>query len=189
VLGRIRIFVIAAWLLVVIAALYLYFFRRDLLQSQLQSAFSLSAFSAGLIYFLFGCVRGLTLIPSAYLVFAAIPFLPRTPLLILTLLGILISSSSIYFFSEEMRLDEFFERKHKAQVARVKAVLQRNELAIIIGWSFFPLAPTDIICYVCGALEVDFKKFLLGIFIGEGSICAIYIFLGDSLLRFLHLRP
>ena len=187
-LGRIRVFVIAVWLLVVIAALYLYFFRRDLLASQLQSAFSVSVFTGCLVYFLFGCIRGLTLIPSAYLVFAAIPFLPRTPLLILTMVGILISSSSIYFFSEEMHLDAYFERKHRAKVRRVKEVLQKNELSIIIGWSFFPLAPTDLICYVCGALEVDFKKFLFGILIGEGSICAIYIFLGDSILRFLHLR-
>ena len=188
-LSRIRYFVIAVWILVVIAALYLYFFRRDVLQTQLQSAFSISTFSGCLIYFLFGCIRGLTLIPSAYLVFAAIPFLPRTPLLALTIVGILISSTSIYFFSEEMRLDAFFQRRHTAKVARVKEVLQKNELSIIIGWSFFPLAPTDLICYVCGALEVDFKKFLLGILIGEGSICAIYIFLGDYILRFLHLRP
>lgn len=184
----IRYSLIAAWLLVVLAAIYLYFFRRDLLQSEIQSALSVSVISGSVIYFVFGCIRGFTLIPSAYLVFAAIPFLPRTPLLILTLVAILISSSSIYYFSEWMHLDEFFERKHKAQVARVKDVLQKNELPIIIGWSFFPLAPTDIICYVCGTLEVDFKKFLLGIFIGEGLICAIYIFLGDYLLRVLHLR-
>ena len=180
---------IAVWLLVVAAALYLYFFRHDLLQGQIQNAFSVSIFLGCLIYFLFGCIRGLTLIPSAYLVFAALPFLPRTPLLMLTLVGILVSSSSIYYFSEEMRLDEYFERRHKAKTAKVKAVLQKNELSIIIGWSFFPLAPTDLICYVCGALRVDFKKFLFGIFIGEGLICAIYIFLGDSLLRFFHLRP
>ena len=80
------------------------------------------------------------------------------------------------------------ERKHKHRIAQVKSVLQRNELPIIVGWSFFPLAPTDLICYVCGVLEVDFKKFLFGILLGEGTICAIYIFLGDYVLRWLHFR-
>jgi uncharacterized membrane protein YdjX (TVP38/TMEM64 family) len=64
-------------------------------------------------------------------------------------------------------------------------LLQRHELPVIIGWSFFPLAPTDLICYVCGGLRVNFPKFLLGVLIGEGTICAIYIFLGGEALRWL----
>ena len=52
---------------------------------------------------------------------------------------------------------------------------------IVILWSFFPLAPTDLVCYVCGALKVDLKKCLLGVVIGEGAICAIYIFMGTQL--------
>ena len=55
----------------------------------------------------------------------------------------------------------------------------------MIGWSFFPLAPTDLICYVCGSLGVGVRKMLLGILIGEGTICALYIFLGRQLLSFL----
>lgn len=185
---KVRYFAVGLWFVVVVAALYLYFFRRDLLQSEIHNAFSASVVTGGVVYFLFGCLRGFTLIPAAYLVFAAIPFLPPAPLLILTLLGILISSASIYYFSESLHIAEFFERKHQHHVVRVKAVLEKNEMPIIIGWSFFPLAPTDIICYVCGVLEVDFKKFLLGILIGEGSICAIYIFAGDYLMRLLHWR-
>jgi len=58
-------------------------------------------------------------------------------------------------------------------------------LPIVIGWSFFPLAPTDLICYVCGSLGVGVPKMLLGILVGEGIICALYIFLGRQLLSFL----
>jgi len=185
----IRVLLIALWLLLVTGAAYLYFFHRDVVQSQLRSAFSFSAIVGSSLYLFFACIRGFTLIPSTYLVLAALAFFPPLPLFVLTLAGILISSSSIYWFSESLHLHELFERKHKHRVTQVKTVLEKNELPIIIGWSFFPLAPTDLICYVCGVLEVDFRKFLFGILVGEGTICAIYIFLGDYVLRWLHFRP
>lgn len=177
---------IGIWVCIVVAALYLYFFQRNLIQGALQRTFSYSLFVGGLIYLLAGCLRGFTLVPSTYLVFVGIPFFPPTTLFLLTIAGILVSSASIYFFSESLHLEEYFERKHKDGVGRVKTVLQKHELPIIIGWSFFPLAPTDLVCYMCGVLKVDVWKFLFGILIGEGTICAIYIFLGDQVLRFLH---
>jgi uncharacterized membrane protein YdjX (TVP38/TMEM64 family) len=67
-------------------------------------------------------------------------------------------------------------------------LINRYELPIIIAWSFFPLAPTDLICYVCGVPRVRFWKFLLGVTIGEGAICAIYIYGGDQILRWLGVR-
>jgi uncharacterized membrane protein YdjX (TVP38/TMEM64 family) len=51
------------------------------------------------------------------------------------------------------------------------------------------LTPTDLICYVCGTLNVKLTTFLLGILIGEGSICMIYVLVGDSALRALHIKP
>jgi uncharacterized membrane protein YdjX (TVP38/TMEM64 family) len=179
----------ALWLSVLCGGLYLFFFHRDAIQGQLGQAFSYSVILGYLVYLLMGCVRGFTLIPATYLVLTGLLFFSPVPLFVLTLAGILVSSSVIYFFSEALRLDEFFERNHANLIAKTKLILQRNELPIVIGWSFFPLAPTDLICYLCGALEVDFKKLLLGVFIGEGTICAIYIFLGGHLLRFLQLGP
>jgi len=180
-----RNMVIAIWLSVLLGGLYLFFFHGDSIQSQLGRASSYSLIVGYLVYLLLGCVRGFTLIPATYLVVTGLLFFPPVPLFVLTLIGILVSSSIIYFFSEALHLDEFFERKHADLIARAKLILQRNELPIVIGWSFFPLVPTDLICYLCGTLEVDFRKLLLGVFIGEGTICAIYIFLGNHLLRFL----
>jgi hypothetical protein len=37
-------------------------------------------------------------------------------------------------------------------------------------------------------MNVHFLKFMAGILIGEGTICGIYIFLGDGLMHWLHLR-
>lgn len=178
----VRYWLIGLWVVVVTAALYLYFFHRALVQSGLTDALSVTSLAAAFVYLLLGSVRAFTLIPATFLVLAAVPFFTPVTLLVLSLAGILISSGSIYWFSESLRLDELFERKHKAGVDRMKALLQRNELPIIIAWSFFPLTPTDVICYVCGVLKVDFKKFLLGVLIGEGTICFVYIFFGGYVM-------
>jgi uncharacterized membrane protein YdjX (TVP38/TMEM64 family) len=184
----VRRFLIAGWLALVAVAVWLAFFHRDLVQGQIRGVLGGSALVASLIYLTLGAVRGFTLIPSTYLVVAAVAFFPPLPLFGLTLIGIAISSTCIYQFSAVMRLDEVFERRHAHRVAQLRAALQRYELPIIVGWSFFPLVPTDLIVYVCGTLRVDFKKCLLGVCLGEGAICAIYIFLGDYLLRVFQLR-
>jgi uncharacterized membrane protein YdjX (TVP38/TMEM64 family) len=126
-------------------------------------------------------VRGFTLIPAANLVLLAIPIFPPLPLLALTLVGILVSSASIYAFAGSLHLAEYFEQKHAEKVARVRAALARNPTTIVMVWSFFPLAPTDLICYVCGAMRISFRCFMLGVLVGEGAICALYIFAGRGL--------
>lgn len=181
-----RYAVATVWCLAVATALYLYLFRRDLLRHKLDSALSLSLGVAAAIYLLAGAARAFTLIPSTYLVLAGLPFLPPGLLLILTIIGILVSSAIIYWFAESLQVHQLVQRgKYRRQYDRVHDLMQRHELPIIIGWSFFPLAPTDIICYVSGVLEVNFPKFLLGVAVGEGAICAIYIFLGDQALQWL----
>ena len=186
---RLRRIVLVVWLSIVAGALYLFLFDPATLKAILANLLAQPKMVSGAVFFAIFCVRGFTLIPSAYFVIAAIPILPPWPLFLLALGGIMISAGSIYLFSEALALDEFFERKHKAGIQKLKAALDRYELPIIIAWSALPLVPTDVICYVCGALKVDFKKFLLGILIGEGGICAVYIFVGDSVLRYLAIRP
>jgi len=185
---KFRLALLCLWAVVIATALYLFLFRRESLQHELHDAMSTSILAAGFVYLLLGCLRGFTLIPATSLVLVGIAFFPPVPLFVLTLVGILLSSTSIYFFSEWLQLEEILNRRHARGIARLKSLLQRHGLPIIIGWSFFPLAPTDIICYVCGVLRIDFKKFLLGVCLGEGAICGIYIFFGDSFLRWLKLK-
>jgi len=135
-----------------------------------------------------GAVRGFTLVPSTTLVLAALPFVPPGPLLACTLIGIAISSSSIYSCSAALRIDERVAKKHPAKMARLTDLVNRYEMPIIIGWSFFPLVPTDLICYVCGVLRVRFWKFLIGVTLGEGAICAIYIYGGDQIMRWIGVK-
>lgn len=174
------------WLMIAVAALYLYFFRREAVQGELRNALSASFWIACISYLLIGALRAFTLVPATFPLLVAMPFFDPWVLLALTLPCIAISSSICYWFAEALHMDELFERKYPKQIGKLKQLLQRYELPIIIGWSFFLLLPTDVLCYVCGSLKINYKKFLLGIMIGEGTVYAIYIFFGDWLLRGSH---
>src|SRR5437868_6750730 len=106
-----RLLAVAIWLAVVAAAMYFYFGRRDLLQRELQDAFSASAIVGSAVYLTLGCVRGFTLVPSTTLVLAAVAFFPPVPLFVLTLAGILVSSASIYHLSASLHFYDLFARK------------------------------------------------------------------------------
>ena len=183
-----RRLLLALWVLLAGGALYILIFHRELVREELGGAMSASVVAGGGLYLLLGALRGFTLIPSTTLVLVALAIFPPVRLFVLTLAGILISTACIYWFAESIGLDAVLKRRHPDTVARLTAVLQKHELPIIIGWSFFPLAPTDLICYVCGVLRVNFVKCLIGVAIGEGTICGIYIFAGDQVLRWLRLK-
>jgi uncharacterized membrane protein YdjX (TVP38/TMEM64 family) len=172
-----RALTLVFWAAALAFGLYGYVFRPDILRSVLKFSGE-SAWWVYVTYLALGCVRGFTLVPATYLVFAGMLVLPPAPLYALTLIGIVVSSAAVYHFAAAMRFDEFFERRYPRQVTRLRTQLQKRELPIVIAWSFFPVAPTDAICYVCGALKIDLRKCLLGVAIGEGAICAIYIFMG-----------
>jgi uncharacterized membrane protein YdjX (TVP38/TMEM64 family) len=108
----IRYLRLGGWLLFLVTFLYLYFFRSNDLTSELRDAMSASMISGYVAYLLIGCVRGFTLIPSTSLVLLAIPIFPPLPLFGLTLAGILMSSMSIYYFSESLHLNDAFEGIH-----------------------------------------------------------------------------
>ncbi len=186
--SRPRLLLAILWLAAAGGGLVAVLTHRDLVRAMLAEAASVSIVASGLLYLALGSVRGFTLIPSTTLVLVAMAFFPPVPLFVLTLAGILISSASIYWFADALGLAALLERRHASAVGRLTRLSQDHELLIIIGWSFFPFAPTDLICYVCGVLRVNFLKFLIGVAIGEGTICGVYIFLGDQALRWLHLR-
>jgi len=176
------------WILGAAAALYVYFFHRESLEDLLSGAATTSFIAAGAVYLLLGCLRGFTFVPATSLVLLGIVFFEPVPLLLLTIVGILASSASVYYFAEALHLDELLMRKHEARMRQLHGLLERRGLPIVIAWSFFPLLPTDAVCYLAGVVRMHVGKMLLGVAIGEGAICAIYIFLGDSLLRGIGLR-
>lgn len=174
---------IAVWALFVVAFVFLYSQQSGAWGAQMGGLAMSSTLLAGAIYVVLGAVRGFALIPVTNLIVIAIPVFPPVELFVLTLVGVVISSAFIYVFASSLRLFEYFERKHAEKTAQVRAALQRNPTMIVATWSFLPIAPTDLICYVCGAMRISFGRFLAGVLVGEGAICAVYIFAGHSLFE------
>jgi uncharacterized membrane protein YdjX (TVP38/TMEM64 family) len=173
---------VAVWALFALAFAFLYYNYSGGWGTEIDGLARSSLVLASVIFVLLGAVRGFALIPVTNLVVLAIPIFPPVPLFVLTLIGILISSASIYAFAGSLRLGEYFERKHAEKTERVRAALKRSPTTIVTAWSFLPIVPTDLICYVCGVMKVSFTRFMTGVLIGEGAICAIYIFAGYQVL-------
>lgn len=174
---------IAIWALFVAAFVLLYSRQSDVFGAQGGAMALSSTLLAGGVYLVLGALRGFALIPVTNLMLVAIPIFPPMELFALTVVGVLISSACIYAFAGSLGLSDYFDRKHAEKTARVRAALQRNPTMIVATWSFLPIAPTDLICYVCGAMRISFTRFLAGVLVGEGVICALYIFGGHSLFE------
>ena len=173
---------LAIWVLFVAAFAFLYYRYSSLWGTELTQLAASSVWLAYAVYVVLGALRGFALIPVTNLVVLAIPLFPPVPLLVLTLVGIAISSASIYAFAGSLKLGEYLERKHARHMERLQTALRRNPTSIVTAWSFLPIVPTDLICYVCGVMRISFRRFMFGVLVGEGAICAIYIFAGASLL-------
>lgn len=178
----------SVWLAGATAALYVYFFRREALEDFLGNAATSSAMAGGAVYLLLCCLRGFTLVPATSLVLIGLVFFDPWPLFLLTLVGGLVSSTCIYYFAEALHLDELLREKHGKYLDYLRGLLERYGLPIVIGWSFFPLTPTDAVCYLAGVIRMRLATLLVGVAIGKGAICALYIYLGDSMLRATGLR-
>lgn len=177
--ASIRVLRIAVWLGFV-AAFALLYYRYS--STNFTTAAATSVWLAYAVYLSVAAVRGLALIPATSVVVLAIPLFPPVPLFLLTLVGIAISSATIYAFAGSLKLGEYFERKHAKHTQWVRAALNKNPTTIVAGCSFLLVVPTDLVCYVCGALRISFPRFMTGVLIGEGAICALYIFAGSTLL-------
>lgn len=183
----IRLSIIAAWATLIIAAIVFYISDPSKFSAANIASF-ISAFQTEiwLVYLAMSAVRGLTLLPSTPLVLAGTFLYPDRPWLVLliSMAGILISSSMIYYFSETLGFAEYFERKKPDAVARIRHRLEHpSGLTFVALWAFFPLVPTDAVCYVAGTIKMNFPKFICAVFIGELALCSVYVFTGLTLLQ------
>ncbi len=98
--------------------------------------------------------------------------------------GILISSAMIYYFSDYLGFSKFFERHKPAQTEKMKQRLNHPlGVLFVTVWSFFPLVPTDLVCYVAGTTKMNFAKFISAVFVGEIILCSVYVFFGGAVLN------
>jgi uncharacterized membrane protein YdjX (TVP38/TMEM64 family) len=182
-----RLILLCLWAAVILTAVALYLSHPTEFTAANIAAFIHSFESEILVVYLaISALRGFTLLPSTPLVLAGTLLYPDQPWLILavSMSGILISSSLIYFCSEALGFTHYFETKKPDAVARIRRRLEHpSGLAFIFLWAFFPLVPTDAVCYVAGSTKVSFYKFILAVFGGELVLCSLYIFTGSSILQ------
>lgn len=140
-----------------------------------------------LIYLSMSILRGFSLLPSTPLVIAGTLLFPAQPVAVLTvsMTGILLSSSMIFYFSEILGLSDYFEGRKPEISHRLKAKLEHPLGFLFVAlWAFFPLVPTDLVCYLAGTTKMNFWKFISAVFAGEMILCTCYVYLGGSILRF-----
>ncbi len=182
---QMRKVIVIAWALSALGAFSAYFFHQDFFEHFFRWAFQYSYYLGVLLFLIAVCLRGFTFIPATLFIIAGFFFFNLHNLFTLIMIGALVSSTLVYRFAWSMHLGESFQYKHKESIHKIKRLLDKNELLIIILFSFSPFLPTDVICYVCGSLHVNYKKFIFGIFIGEGIASGLYIYFGAYISQFI----
>jgi len=137
-----------------------------------------------LIYVLLTFIRGFFLIPSTIFVIAGAMLFPDQLFLVLiiSIAGVLFSATALYFFSDALGFSKHLESKYPEQVEAWRGKLnKRGSTLLVMGWSFFPLVPTDVICYVAGIVKLPYRYMIFGVFVGELVLDVIYIFFGSSM--------
>lgn len=178
-----RITLLSAWASIIAAAFYFYLTDPASFTSENVARF-LQTFESHiwLAYLAMSVLRGFTLLPSTPLVLAGTMLYPDQPLLVfvISIAGIILSSSMIYFCSGIMGFSDFFAGKNPEKLQRIRKGLERpGGFAFVAAWAFFPFVPTDAVCYIAGTARMKFLKFIAAIFAGESLLCTVYILCGS----------
>lgn len=146
------------------------------------------AAQAMIVYALISILRGLFLIPSTPFVLAGALLFPDDlwTVFVISMIGVIVGSSAVYFFSDLLGFSKKLERKYPKQLEKWHRRLNSpGSVLIVIAWSFFPFVPTDLICYVAGIVKMPFRYVLAGVFIGEAVLVYCYVFLGSGIFQYL----
>lgn len=137
------------------------------------------------VYGVISVLRGFTLLPSTPLVIAGTIAFPNQPWVVLavSLFGIVVSSSVIYWLADVLGIAEYFETRKPHHVAKIRSRLEHpTGVLFVVLWAFFPAVPTDAVCYVAGSIRMHFPKFIAAVFVGELILCSFYIFSGRYII-------
>jgi uncharacterized membrane protein YdjX (TVP38/TMEM64 family) len=174
-----------SWLCLIIACLFYYFTHTNQF-SAANIASYLRKFNSFMVgaYLIISILRGFTLIPSTPFVIAGGIIFPGQEwlILVISLLGIIGSATLIYYFSDLLKLSNTIEKIYPQHKLKQK-MESKYGLLFVFFWSFFPVVPTDAVCYAAGASKMNFLRFILAVFLGELIICSFYVFTGSSIIN------
>jgi uncharacterized membrane protein YdjX (TVP38/TMEM64 family) len=129
-------------------------------------------------------LRGALLIPSTPVVLAGGAAFPEAipAVLVVSMLGILGSSTLLYRFPGFAGYDTVLAERYPAKLAHLREKLAKpGAMWFVAAWAFFPVVPTDLICYAAGLVRMPYRRMILGIIIGELPLVSAYILLGAKL--------
>jgi uncharacterized membrane protein YdjX (TVP38/TMEM64 family) len=133
-------------------------------------------------------VRGFFLVPSTPVVLTGGVLFPESlPMVFaMSVAGIVVSATAIYYLPGAGGFDHLLERKYPEQIARMKTLLVTpHAFWVVAGWSFFPLVPTDAICYAAGLLGMPYRRMIVALLLGEMPLVIAYLFLTQVALDVL----
>ena len=185
--SRGRLAALAIWLTVAATVLTLFLvFRHQLTADGVQQWFRDNLLLASVIYGLALSVRGVFLIPSTPLLFMGIAVFPPVWVWGLNMIGILTSSTIVYLLVRGFGFDYLVRERYQARARQLSRLMQKHGEPVIIGWSFFPAVPTDVIIYCAATLRLSLVRCLIAVGIGEGILITFYVARGNQLLNFFN---
>lgn len=130
------------------------------------------------IFFFCHLIRGFVMLPSTALIFAGVFLFPNDLFLVLLLsvIGIVISSMIVYYFSDKLGFAKIFDKNTKTTNLVKEKLSGKYGPLFIMFWAFFPFVPTDLICYTAGAMKINPIVFAISLFIGELILCSVYVY-------------
>ncbi len=141
-----------------------------------------------LVYVLLSLSRAVLMIPCTPFVLAGGIAFPEMLALVwlISLAGVVAGAYLVYSFPSFGSYDEFLENRYPDKIASLSKQLHGPwSFWIIAGWSFFPLVPTDLICYVSGVVKLHFRKLITALLVGEIPLVSAYVFLGAGIGEWL----
>jgi uncharacterized membrane protein YdjX (TVP38/TMEM64 family) len=140
-----------------------------------------------LVYIIISFLRGIFLFPSTPFVLAGAILFPEKLILvgIISILGILFSATLLYYFADAIGFGDYLSTKYPKKIEKARIQLNKPQGKwIVAAWAWFPLVPTDIICYVAGLVKMRFRIMITGIFLGETVLISLYLYLGKDISSF-----
>ncbi len=133
-------------------------------------------------------LRGPLLVPSTPVVLAGGAFFPEAipAVLVVSMLGIVGSATLLYRFPGFAGYDKVLEERYPEKLAHLRTKLSGpGAMWFVAAWAFFPVVPTDLICYAAGLVRMPYRRMIAGIIIGELPLVSAYILLGAKLAGLL----
>lgn len=172
---KIKYFIILLWI-ILIGVLKLYnlipiniYFFKDFLLNQ--------AIYAALIFTGLWVARLAVLIPGVTLmVLGAMCFGPIYGFL-LSLLGILLSESIVFFIAKTFlskKLNKLLDKKYSG----LRKQLQKDNYKLLALGIICPIAPTDIICFLSASSDIKFSTYIYTVAIANIPLMALYSSMG-----------